>query len=216
MTLANPEILKELHDDFVVGWKNIEREPWRGESQGYSCSQTALGTTNGAGARNVQIFVLSPDLRVLHALPGFWHPDDLRAELDFAKLAYALWADEKRTFAQKESMLAVLRKDHIAHLPALTLARSNWQDFDRMAELNSGKTWRDTFRTGKDGAIDLKPTILVAHDRMARQPFAEFARFDVEAFTDYGLLHYDNNAGVDQQAVKFAPKPAPKPARAQP
>jgi hypothetical protein len=216
VTLANPEVLKALHEDFVVGWKNIEREPWRGESQGYSCTQTALGTTNGAGARNVQIFVLSADLRVLHALPGFWHPDDLRRELEFARLAHRLWADEGRTLAQKQSMLAVLRKDHVTRLPALTLARSDWQDFDRVAELSPGRPWRDTFRTGKDGEVDLKPTILVAHDRMARMAFAEFARFDVEAFTDYGLLHYDNNAGFDRQAAQFAPKPAPKPTRAQP
>ena len=73
-----------LKSDFVVGWKNIQREDYVGASHGYTCEQPAVGTTNGAGPRNTQMFVLSPGGVVLHALPGFWHPDELAAELHFS------------------------------------------------------------------------------------------------------------------------------------
>lgn len=211
MTLANPEVLTTLARDYVVGWKNIEREPWRGESRGYTRNQTALGTSNGAGARNVQIFVLSPDLVVLHALPGFWHPDDLLAELRFAQLADRLWRDDARTRAQKAAMLARLHRAHVDRLPEATLARSGWQSFDRFAELAQFRQGpRDTFEYGDAEVPDVKPTIVLAHERLLRQPFAEFASFDVAAFTRYGLEHYDNNAGVDHQGLVFRAKPPAK------
>ena len=58
-----------------------------------SPKQCAVGTTNGAGGHNVQIFVLSPDGVVLHALPGFWHPEDLVRELTGWICIRVTWAD---------------------------------------------------------------------------------------------------------------------------
>ena len=73
MSLPKEPVFSKLQSDFVVGWRNIIAADSVGESFGYTCDQPAVGTTNGAGPHNVQLFVLSPDLTVLHALPGFWH-----------------------------------------------------------------------------------------------------------------------------------------------
>ena len=80
MTLPNEEVFELLRDHFVLGARNIEKDEHVGLSHGYKCTQSAVGTTNGAGARNVQLLMLAADGTVLHALPGYWHPDDLKRE----------------------------------------------------------------------------------------------------------------------------------------
>ena len=93
MTLPDEEVLTFLDEHFVLGTKNIQKELHVGLSHGYSPKQTAVGTTNGAGGRNVQFLVMAPDETVLHVLPGFWHKEDLLAELrvrDLTELSAAL------------------------------------------------------------------------------------------------------------------------------
>jgi hypothetical protein len=38
---------------------------------------------------------------------------------------------------------------------------------------------------------------------MAQRPFVPYQDFDVEAFVDYGKMHYDLNVRVDGPGVKF-------------
>jgi hypothetical protein len=98
---------------------------------------------------------------------------------------------------------------HRAHVRAYdkdTIARSDWQGFDRWEEQSrmAGGT-RDTAVTGADGkpltekhGVMLKPTCVLVHDRMMSRPFQKLAQFDFESFVDYGRPYYDNNAGMDK------------------
>jgi len=212
VTLPHESVFSQLRSDFIVGWKNIKKEPWRGQSHGYTKRQTCVGTTNGAGAHNVQIFILAPDTTVLHALPGFWHPEDLARELRFAKVLWRLWGDDTRTLAQKRRMFRSLQLAEAAYDPAETVVRSGWQGFDASIErARAGQHPRDTFLVdsagkpvpGLGGAPRMKPLNVLVHDRMAQRPFVKFRDFDVEAFVDYGLSFYDNNLGVDRRHKRF-------------
>lgn len=196
-----------LKSSFVVGWKNIIQKKYVGESNGYTCTQTSVGTTNGAGPHNVQLFMLSPDGVVLHCLPGFWHPKDLASELRFAQRLLKLWQDPSKTRVEKGRLFAELQLAELKNQSRAMHARSGWQGFDAKNErkrLSQGKK-RDTFRvdvTGKyvlnkKGVPMMKGTNVVAHERMAKRPFVPFARFDVYAFVDYGRRYYDNNKKVD-------------------
>jgi YHS domain-containing protein len=40
-------------------------------------------------------------------------------------------------------------------------------------------------------------------ERIAKQPFVKFSRFDLEAMIDYGRPYYDNNAKVSGTGVNF-------------
>ncbi len=205
VALADERVRSLLARDFVAGWHNIAREDYVGRSHGYTCDQPAVGTTNGAGARNVQIFVLSASGVVLHALPGFWHPDDLAQELELATTLHALWRDRSRGASAKREMysrlqLAALR----THGPA-TFARSTWQGFDAAAERERREREpRDTFLSTAQGTTGdtLKPINQLVHERLAERPFVPFQRFDVEAFADYGRDYYDNNAKLGR-GVQF-------------
>lgn len=220
MTLANVTVRNMLQDRFVVGWHNIWREPYVGQSHGYTKNQTAIGTTNGAGGRNMQVFVLSPDLVVLHALPGFWHPDDFAHELRFAEGLASLWADAKVSRAQKDHMFRQVQLAEVRAHDELTFARSAWQDFDAHAERARAQQGpRDTLVNAMCGvepltgtqlvSAALKPLNVLVHERMANRPFVPFAEFDVADFVDYGLGYYDNNHGRGDRGVEFR-KPQPK------
>lgn len=213
MTLADEKVLEVLKDRYVVGWRNVMNEEWVGQSHGYSRSQQAVGTTNGAGGRNVQIFVLSPDLVVLHALAGFWHPDDLRAELRFAEGLWSVWKDEKLTRAQKDAFCRQMQLAESRFQDEETFARSQWQHFDKHVELSRLQTEnRDTVARvpGENGqGFALKPHNVLLHERMADHPFVPFDEFDVTWIADHGQAFYDNNRGTGEHGVAFPP-PRPK------
>lgn len=204
MSLPQEPVLSRLKSSFVVGWKNIRREDYVGSSHGYTCDEGAVGTTNGAGPRNTQIFVLSYDGVVLHCLPGFWHHDDLAAELDFARIVHRLWKDPRST-ADKREMLTRMQRRAIRMQPPALLARSAWQGFDAHDErkrLEYGP--RDTFYYDQDGKPGrMKPLSVLVYERMAARPFVPFRQFDTEAFVDYGRPYYDNNVGVTGRGASF-------------
>ncbi len=212
MSLPKEPVFSLLKSDFVVGWKNIITEKYVGESFGYTCDQTAVGTTNGAGPHNIQIFVLAPDLTVLHALPGFWHPKDLAQELEFSQVLHRLWKDKGRSRSQKNAMFARLQLAEYKNHSQATTIRSSWQGFDARNEhkrLQGGKQ-RDTFLTSADGSVRerrgrprMKPINQLVHERMAQRPFVKFEDFDVAVFADYGRILYDNNRKVDGRGEVF-------------
>jgi len=212
VSLPNDAVYPILRNDFVLGWKNIRREEYVGASFGYTKKHGCVGTTNGAGAHNVQIFVLSPDLVVLHALPGFWHPEDLARELQFAKALLRLWEDDTRTDTQKRDMCSRLQLTELRYQPAAMYARSDWQEFDKSREGAAlARKDRDTFKHTKDGEVKrdargapvLKALNVLTHERMAQRPFLKFEEFDFARFIDYGRKFYDNNLGVTRRGKKL-------------
>lgn len=205
-----------LSDRFVIGWQNIEKQSFVGVSHGYKCDQTAIGTTNGAGGRNVQIVVMATDGTVVHALPGYWSAEDLLPELRLALDLHDLYRSEEHTAAQKRVMFSTLHKSFLRNLSPEAIARSRWQDFDQWEESNRGKTAvRDTFALDDmgqpmfdaNGRAALKPVVQVVHERLMQRQWKKLADFGMESFVDYGRAFYDNNAWVDKgrnfpQAVK--------------
>jgi hypothetical protein len=205
VSLPDPAVFPLLERDFVLAWHNIKKEDYVGDSMGYARNQSCVGTTNGAGGRNVQIFILSPDHIVLHALPGFWHPEDLAHELEIAKVAWRLWRDESRSEADKRAMYSRIVLADLRFQDPATYARSDWQSFDKSYQ--SGKIGRDTFERNDFGDVKrtelgapiLKPLNVLAHQRMSARAFLPFDEFDVDAFVEYGRRYYDNNRDGGRQ-----------------
>ena len=188
-----------LKEHYVVGWKNIRNEDFVGNSHGYECSDTAVGTTNGAGPRNMQMYMLSSDGVVLHCLPGFWHPEDLAHELRLGRELHRLWKD-KRSTKNKRKMFERLQTTSMRSQSKGMRSRSGWQGFDaknerdRLKMLAPGEQ-RDTFYYEDGKPAGLKPLSVVVHERMLARPFLRIDKFDTEAFIDYGRPYYDNNRG---------------------
>ena len=208
MTLPNDDVMNLLSNRFVLVWRNIEKAKHVGMSHGYKPNQTAVGTTNGAGGRNVQLVVLAADETVMHVMPGFWHAEDLLAELRLALDVHRLHRDEALTAERKQAMFSALHRSFVNRMSPESIGRSGWQGFDVWVEAERAKKQpdRDTVMTdetgktiaGEHGALALKPVSQVVHERMAARPFRKLADFDMESFVDYGRAFYDNNQGLDK------------------
>jgi len=205
VTLPDERVYEMLQNDFVLGWSNNQREEYTGSSRGYHKQQTAIGTTNGAGGHNVQIFVLSADKVVMHALPGFWHPDDFVSELRFAQVMHRLWRDDSRSLGEKWTMFRRLHEARLKRPSPATTARSCWQGFDFRTELQriAGGESRDTAVVHYGAQPTAKPINVLVHERLAMHPFEPFEAFDVGSFVDYGQRYYDNNRGYDKKSRRF-------------
>lgn len=200
MTLPNEDVMNLLANRFVLVWRNIEKDAHVGLSHGYKSDQTAVGTTNGAGGRNVQLVVLAADETVLHVMPGFWHAEDLLAELRLALEVHRLHVDEALAPEQKQAMFAALHRSFLRRMSKETIGRSGWQGFDVHveAERQQKQNDRDTFQLDEAGVPRIKPVCQVVHDRMMARPFKKLADFGMESFVDYGRAFYDNNQGLDK------------------
>lgn len=206
MTLPEPAVLDLLKKKFVVGWVNNQKKKYVGVSGGYHRRQHAVGTTNGAGARNVQIFMLSKDLRVLHALPGFWHPVDFERALRFGLALDRLWRDDSRTEMQRKNMFYRMQRAEQRMRPMAMRARSQWQRFDESHERNRNRQKpRDTLvvMNPNGGWARIKTIDEIVHDRMVFYPFVPFAKFDTASFADLGRPRYDLNRKVDRGSTGF-------------
>jgi len=200
VTLPNSDVMNLLTSRFVLVWRNIEKEAHVGLSHGYKPDQTAVGTTNGAGGRNVQLVVLATDETVLHVMPGFWHAEDLLAELRLALDVHRLHTDEELTAEKKQTMFAALHRSFLRRQSPESIGRSGWQGFDVWVEMERAKkqTDRDTVMLDEAGVAQLKPVSQVVHERMLARPFKKLADFGMESFVDYGRAFYDNNQGLDK------------------
>lgn len=205
MTLPNNDVIDFIGSRFILAHKNIEKAKHVGMSQGYSKSQSAVGTTNGAGPRNVQFLILAADETVLHALPGFWHPEDLIPELQLAFEINRLYLDEQKSSNQKAKMYEMLHNSHMRRHGAEAVRRGQWQGFDRHFEAQRvQREERDTFRTLANGELQLKSVPEVIHDRMLTRRFKKLDDFDLETFVDYGRPFYDNNHGENGKPFRKA------------
>jgi hypothetical protein len=205
-TLANDVLQDQLREHFILGWSDIERAPHVGLSAGYRQDQTAVGTTNGAGGRNVQIVVMANDETVLLVLPGFWHTIDLLQELGLARNLFELHRSTAHTEEQKAKLFAGLHRAFLRNVASGTQGRSRWQAADRFTEnLRSALGVRDTFaldakgQPARDasGIVVLKPLVQVIHERLLAQPFVKWGDFDMEALVDYGQPLHDENAAIE-------------------
>lgn len=188
-----------LAGQFVLGARNIERDAHVGLSHGYRWDQSAVGTTNGAGGRNVQILVLAADETVVHALPGFWHAADLLPELRLGLELFRLYVDGDRPVAARDAMFQALHRAHVRRHGEAAAARGAWQSFDAFHERQRADfAARDTSAPGPDGKPVLKDIPQLVHDRLLARPFRRLADFDLESFVDYGRPFYDNNPGSDR------------------
>ncbi|MBL8755860.1 MAG: hypothetical protein JNK15_21365 [Planctomycetes bacterium] len=198
MTLPNEEVMDLLRDQFIVGARNIERDGHVGLSHGYRPDQCAVGTTNGAGGRNVQLVVLGCDETVLHVLPGFWHAQDLVQELRLALEVHRLHQDD-RSLDEKKKMFATLHRSFLNRHGQAMQPRSEWQGFDQSTELMRAQGEpRDTVVVDAAGKATIKPLVQVVHERMQTRPFLKLAAFGMETYVDYGQAFYDNNRGFDR------------------
>jgi len=205
VSLAEDPTYSLLKKYFVCGYKDITNEPYSGVSNRHEFGDPAVDTTNGAGPRNLQIFMMASDGTVLTVLPGYWHSEDIAPEMNLAARLNKVWLDPRLSRGQKDAQFRQMHLAHISqHSPAM-VSRSKMQGFDMMYEAKERMQTSDVIADrglaqamvsgGNRGnlASAFKTTDVIMHERMAARPFERYTDFDVAAYADYGKQKYDKN-----------------------
>ncbi len=205
MTLSNEKVVDLMMTQFVCGTKNISNEKYSGRSGEHDTDDAAAYTTNGAGPRNMQIFILSSDGVVLHCLPGFWCPEDLIFEIKFAMELNNVWMDPSLTLDAKKKLFTEAHLNHICSHSTKMMSRSRLQGFDAQFEKKRQEKKGNSDFALKDSDLEkygkklpkmsekhegLKTCDIVMHERMSKSPFVSYEEFDVKNFCDYGKFRY--------------------------
>ncbi|MBP7861755.1 hypothetical protein KA183_08750 [bacterium] len=202
MSLSEEPAFSLLKDELVCGYRDISKEPWAGYSGRHEVGGNAIHTTNGAGPHNLQTFILASDGTVLTCLPGFWAPQDLVSEVEFAARLSDVYSNPKYGPAQRRLMF---RSMHIAHIKEHShdmSKRSHMQHFDQRYEADNRFRTTDTIKESVRATLSdgtnvpgdaFKTTDVLMHERMSKRPFLAYADFDTPRYVDYGKPHYDKN-----------------------
>jgi hypothetical protein len=198
LALGDPAVLTELREQFVAGWNDVTVDRVGGERDKDRWSNFVPPTTavtapdNDADPEAVQMFVIAGDGTVVHALAGFWHPEDLLRELEFAQTAWRLWRDPSRDADAKRSILHALHDVELRRDRPRTEARSAWPEDEADAErtLAARDEGRDTLerdpegrpRRDPAGAFVLAPRHVVMRRRNLEQLYVPHGRFDLDRF----------------------------------
>lgn len=197
LSLSDPAVLQALRSNFICCFKNVINEPYIGSSRRHAPDSPAVETTNGAGPHNVQNVFLSADGTVLHALPGYWSPQDMLYYLRYVIGMDQLWKNPNLDLQTKRAMFQQANLWEIRNHPADMRARSHLQRFDAAVERKKAdsdfKFRPGDFRPPSQARQDLKSTDQVIHERMAMRPFVPYEQFDLGKFCDYGKFFYDKN-----------------------
>ena len=159
---------------------------------------------NCTAAKNIQMFILTEDGKILHCLPGFWNSRDLVYEMVFAAQLDELYKDRSLSRADKARKFRQLQMAHTKEHSNAMKRRSRMQGFDQQYEAKNRLTTTDTIRDINLVKASLqsgshipghafKTTDQILHERMASRPFIHYTRFDVAKFSDYGKPIYDKN-----------------------
>lgn len=183
----------------MCGYRNIMKDPYSGNSGIHPSTGPAVTTTNGAGPRNLQMFIMAKDGTVVHCMPGYWNPNDLNHELDLADRLHRVWTDNSITPDQKKALFAQEQMRHIGTHTQDVVARSELQHFDKVfcyknhvsdAIANASLISADWHDVPKEA---FKTTDVILHERMAKQPFVNYNSFNIAQFVNYGSHHYDKH-----------------------
>jgi hypothetical protein len=207
VSLAQDPTNTLLKKYFVCGYKDITNEPYSGVSNRHDFMTNAVDTTNGAGPHNLQIFFMTADGTVLTVLPGYWHSEDIAAEMNLAAKLNKVYLDPKLSFTQKTQLFSQMQLAHIQQHSPQMVKRSRMQGFDQQFEAKNRLDITDTIAdragakfamatTGRVPANFFKTTDEIMHERMASRPFVPYQNFDVASYVEYGKQKYDKQENM--------------------
>ena len=195
MTLSNSKVINQINTAFVSGWQNIKgKRSYAGVSNTHLPSYAAKNINTCSGGRNIQMYFMTPDARVVHCLPGFWSAADFYTQAGFAvKLGNLAFNKRISNADRNEKFLDMhLQKAH-GHSYGL-VEGAQLQGFD----VKYVKKNTSDFTRGDKGFVKggIKLADQVVHERMAARPFLPFEKFDTGEFVKLGIKRYKYDFGM--------------------
>ncbi len=194
MTLSNDKVINQINTAFVSGWQSIKgKRSYAGVSNTHMPTNAAKNINTCSGGRNIQMYFMTPDGRVVHCLPGYWNAQDFYTQAGFAvKLGNLAFNKSISNADRNEKFLDMhLLKAHGHNFGLVEGAKL--QGFDVKYVKNNTQD----FTRGSKGFVQgVKLVDQVVHERMAARPCVPFEKFDAHEFTKLGIKRYKYNFGL--------------------
>ncbi len=180
MSFSDPDVARLLKTKFVCAWLNTNGDPDAGSSFAHAPKSAAGTCIRGNGEKNVQLLVLTPRGRIVHALSGYVGPKTLADELRFAL-----------------GSIQMLEK---AATPATA-------DTDRLVERMQARI-RDAQRREFSGPLSdwAKRRTLADYRFVAKRPLLEIERYDSTDFVGRGRSFFGTRRGPTEGTIGEAPE----------
>jgi len=85
VSFSQPQVNQTLSNDFVCFTTSTEGDPSAGQSIRHRPKDPAGPCVRGNGQQNVQTLFLTPEGEIFHAASGYLAPEDMLAELEYAR-----------------------------------------------------------------------------------------------------------------------------------
>lgn len=194
MTLPHEDVVGLLRNNFVMAFTNIDgKTRYAGVSNKHQPTMAAKKVYNCTAAKNIQMFILTEDGKVLHCLPGFWDVKPFLEEVRFAIKLNRIYKGSRSVAERNEKFLDAHLRHALQH-DAKTIGASQHQSFDAKYLQRRGVT--DFQRTAGFTGGGLKRPDQVLHERMAERPFLTFDSFNVASFVEMGRRQYKYDYGT--------------------
>ena len=128
VTFSDAKVTAALSKNFICAWKNIRPDQKFGDDdvKANQKLEERHGLGEGAGATNVCSIFALPDGRIVHAVLGYVRPETLLREIEFARSAAKVAAEEKAEETLKalyEQRLKELGESDRRNVLRITLAQ---------------------------------------------------------------------------------------------
>jgi len=203
VTLPNKNVMPLLRNNFVMAFKNIDgKTRYAGKSNKHMPTMAAQKIYNCTAAKNIQMFILTEDGKIVHCLPGFWDVKPFIAEVQFAMKLNKIYKS-KMSIADRNEKFLDAHLTHALHHDAKTIGASKHQGFDKKYLERTGN--KDFQRAKGFQSKGLKRSDQVMHERMAERPFLAFEKFNVAKFVEMGRRVYRYNYGTGNSRDRQVP-----------
>ncbi len=192
-----------LTANFVTAFKNIDgKERYAGRSNKHQPSMAAQKVWNCTAAKNIQMFILTEDGKILHCLPGFWDVKPFLEEVQFAMKLNKIYKS-KMSIADRNEKFLDAHLTHALQHDAETVGASKHQGFDAKHLQKTGN--KDFQRKSGFKGSGLKRSDQVMHERMAQRPFVSFEQFNVAEYVEMGRRVYKYEYGTGSSRDRSMP-----------
>jgi hypothetical protein len=173
VSFSNKSVRRLLNQEFVNTYTNTTGDPTAGKSICHSPDDLPGHCERGVGGQNVQTIFMTPEGKIFHAANGYLSPEDLLAEIKFAK---GLFAQIKGAEGGAERLV---REAHRERLGELGFSK------EEIADALSGDPFRrvdliGNFEGGNIFAGKTKEAILTGNAFSIKHPMMDYQDFEAD------------------------------------
>ncbi len=202
VSFSNKSVRKLLNNEFVNTFSNTTGDPTAGKSIWHSPDDSPGHCERGLGEQNVQTLFMTPEGKIFHAASGYLSPDDLLAEIRFAK---GLFVRLKESGFGSKGLVREAHRERLKDLgyPEEEIAGAMSNDPFKAADLVQGVEGGSIFAGKTKKAVLAGNAFSIEHPLMDYRTFEEDPTVLVGKGSSAFVSQANGNAGSPGRTIQL-------------